>query len=89
MDTPFPQQEQDKIYKSYILILPQPQGHVMWVRCEQSFRLTYNWSMVTVSQILHFTCKQDEITDKGKDRQTHDTISRCPRLTFQARDIKS
>ena len=38
-----------KISKSYILTPPQPQGHVMSVKCKEPIDETYSPSLVTVS----------------------------------------
>ena len=59
-------------------------------------RWTYSPSLVTISapkfKILHFVCKRDGITDRKTDRQrngqTDDPITRCPRWTFQGGGIK-
>ena len=87
---PWRQQSQTmaKISKSYILTPPQPQGHVMLVKCEQPLdELTVQvWLLYNHQNlILHFFISGTELRTDG---QKDDPNTRCPRRTFQAGGIK-
>ena len=86
-----------KIYKSYILTPPHPQGHVMSVKCEEPIdELTVQvWLLYHHPNFKYCTLlvsgtelRTDGRTDRQTDGQTDDPITRCPRRTFQARGIK-
>ena len=68
---PRQQQSQNtaKISKSYILTLPDPQGHVMSVKCEEPIdELTVQVCTVWITQTLNIAlCKRDRITDRQTD----------------------
>ena len=51
---------------------PEPQGHVMSVKCEESIdELTVQvWLLYDHPNFEHFVCKRDGITDKPTDGQT-------------------
>ena len=83
--------------KSYIFTPPDPQGHEMSVRCEESIdELTvqvwflyhhpnFKYCTLLVSGTELWT---DGQTDRQTDGRTDDPITRCPRRTFQAGGIK-
>ena len=82
-----------KISKSYILTPPQPQGHVMSVKCEQPLdKLTVQvWLLYDHQNFKEFTLfiSGTELrTDGQTDGRTDDPNTRCPRRTFQAGGIK-
>ena len=87
-----------KISKSYILTPPNPQGYVMSMKCEEPIDeltaqvwLLYhhpNYKYCT-SFVSGTELGTEKRTDGRTDRQTDDLITRCPRRTFQAGDIKS
>ena len=86
-----------KISKFQILTLPQPQGHVMSVKCEQPLdeltvqvwllydHLNFKYCTLNVSGM---ELQTDKLTNGWMDRQTDDPNTRCPRQTFQAGGIK-
>ena len=68
-----------KISKSYILTPPQPQGHVMSVKCEQPLdELTHDMLQTKFGYCI--------ITQTN--RQMDDPITRCSQQTFQVGGIK-
>ena len=82
-----------KISKSYILTPPHPQGHVMWVKCEEPIdELTVQvWLLYHLPNFKYctlFVSGTELRTDRRTDRQTDDPITRCPRRTFRAGGIK-
>ena len=85
-----------KISKSYILTPPQPQGHVMSVKCEQPLdELTVQvWLLYDHPNFKYCTLfisgtelRTDGQTDRRTDGRTDDPNTRCPRRTFQAGGI--
>ena len=79
-----------KISKSYILIPPHPQGHVMSVKCEEPIdELTVQvWFLYHHPNFKYCTLFVSG-TELRTDRRTDDPITRCPRRTFQAGGIKN
>ena len=105
-ECPRRQQSQNmaKIFKSYILTPPRPQGHEMSVKCEEPIdELTvqvwllymyhhpnFKYCTLLISRTELRTDRQpkDRQTDGRTDRRTDDPITRCPPQKFQAGDIK-
>ena len=87
-------QNMAKIYKSYILTPPNPQGHMMSVKCEEpidelTVQLLLLYNQPNFKYCTLFVSGTELRTDRGQtdgqtDRQTDDPITRCPRRTFQA-----
>ena len=79
-----------KIFKSYILTLPHPQGHVMSVKCEEPIDepTVQVWFLYHHPNFKYCTLFVSR-TELRTDKQTDDPITRCSRRTFQAGDIKS
>ena len=89
-----PSQNMAKIFKSYILTPPHPQGHGMSVKCEEPL----NELTVQVWLLYHhpnfnywtlFVSGTELRTVKQTDIRKDDPITRCPRRTFQAGGIKT
>ena len=86
-----------KISKSYILTQPNPKGHGISVKCEQSIdELTVQvWLLYHHPNFKYCTLfesgteiRTDGQTDSWTDRQLDDPITRYPRRTFQAGGIQ-
>ena len=82
-----------KISKSYILIPPHVQGHVMSVKCKQpldeltvQILLLYNHPNFKYCTLI--ISGTEVWTDRRRDKRTEDPNSRCPRRAFQAGGIK-
>ena len=82
-----------KISKSYILTLPNPQGHVMSEECEQPLdELTVQvWWLYHQSNFKYCTLFESGTelrTDRQTNRQTDDPITRCPWADLSGRGHK-
>ena len=86
-----------KIFKSYILTPPNPQGYGMSVKCEEpTDELTVQvWLLYDHPNFKYCTLivsgtelRTNGQTDKQTNGQTDDPNTRCPRRTFQAGGIK-
>ena len=72
---------------------PNPQGHVMSVKCEEPLDelIVQVWLLYHHQNCKYctlFVSRTELRTDKQLNGQTDDPITRCPRRTFQAGVIK-
>ena len=88
-----PQRQQSqnmaKIFKSYILTPPNPQGHVMSVKCEELIdELTVQVWLLYHQPNFRYCTLFESRTELRTDKRTDDPITRCPQRTFQAVGMK-
>ena len=80
-------QNMAKIFKSYILTLSDPQGHMMSVIESIDEPTDQVWLLYHHPNFKYCTLFASG-TELRTDKQTDNPITRCPRRTFQAGGIK-